>query len=123
MKKQLLEDFFERHNFSVCRSEEVLFAKDDSTIHWSIHTCTNTGENLTETIDCKNTVKAIRLALFDLYDTFDIEDYVAMWLNAKQNGVKDVPDVETLTEDARAIKEMLKDLSIDFNCEFAKEHY
>lgn len=42
---------------------------------------------------------------------FDLNDHVAMWLDAKRNGVSGVPDVTELVEDAHAIKDMLYELA------------
>ena len=48
--------------------------------------------------------------LYTYWQDFDVEEHVKMWLDAKQNGVDDVPDVVTLVEDARAIESMLEEL-------------
>ena len=48
--------------------------------------------------------------LYTYWQDFDVEEHVKMWLDAKQNGVDDVPDVVRLVEDARAIESMLEEL-------------
>lgn len=42
---------------------------------------------------------------------FDIEDHVRMWLDAKVSGTANVPSVEVLVADAKAIQEMLNELA------------
>lgn len=49
-------------------------------------------------------VRNIEKELGILYDNFDVDDHVAMWLKAKSNGVSDVPCVTTLIDDAREIE-------------------
>ena len=44
-------------------------------------------------------------------DGFDAEEHVRELLNAKANGLGDVPDVKTLVEDADDIQEMLDELA------------
>lgn len=41
---------------------------------------------------------------------FDTEEHIQMWVEAKFEGVSDVPSVRELVEDADAIKEMLQEL-------------
>ena len=44
-------------------------------------------------------------------DRFDVEEHVMMWIDAKRNGCSGVPDIETLVEDARYIKQDIEDLA------------
>ena len=41
---------------------------------------------------------------------FDVEEHVAMWLDAKSRSYPGVPDVETLVDDAKAIRFMIDEL-------------
>lgn len=43
--------------------------------------------------------------------TFDVDEHVEMWLEAKRNGVRGVPSVCTLVNDAKEIETMLADLA------------
>lgn len=44
-------------------------------------------------------------------DDFDVDEHIAMWIKAKDNGVSGVPSVSELLEDARFIQKELKKLS------------
>lgn len=45
------------------------------------------------------------------YECFDTEEHVTMLLEAKNNGLAGVPDVETLVKDAKEIDNMIRQLS------------
>lgn len=42
---------------------------------------------------------------------FDIDEHIAMWIAAKQNGVRGVPSARELVHDAEYIKKMLQELA------------
>ena len=44
-------------------------------------------------------------------DGFDVDEHIAMWIRAKENGVSGVPTVSELLEDAQFIQDELKTLS------------
>ena len=48
--------------------------------------------------------------VYRYWQGFDIEEHVKMWLEAKSNGVRGVPDVVTLVDDAQEIETMLENL-------------
>ena len=82
---------------------------------WKVMDCGDTtelenhspaGEDIIVTLDNDN----IPEDALGEYDSFDEEDHVRMWLNAKER-VSGVPDMKTLVEDAAAIKEMLRQLA------------
>ena len=45
------------------------------------------------------------------YESFDIDDHIEMWVEAKKNGVSGVPPTRTLVADAEAIDDMLEHLA------------
>lgn len=47
----------------------------------------------------------------EYYDCFDVEEHVMMWIDAKRNGCRGVPDLETLMEDAKYIEKDIEDLA------------
>ena len=52
-------------------------------------------------------------AVADYASQFDVDEHIAMWIEAKHNGVQGVPDVRTLVYDAEAIQNMLEELAIE----------
>lgn len=48
--------------------------------------------------------------VFETWDNFDIDEEVALWLEAKRNGVSGVPSVVDLVKDQQDIEQMLYDL-------------
>lgn len=43
--------------------------------------------------------------------SFDQEEHIEMWIEARHNGVNGVPSIKELVEDAQAIDDMLRELS------------
>lgn len=60
-----------------------------------------------------NTVDEIVKSIREYADGFDTDEHVRMWLEAKENGVANVPSVAQLVADAEAIQEMLNTLAWD----------
>lgn len=75
------------------------------------------GEDISFSIDfdaSKLPCEQIQEIIDDLgsyYECFDTEEHVTMLLEAKNNGLSGVPDVETLVEDAKEIDDMIRQLS------------
>lgn len=46
-------------------------------------------------------------------ESFDIDEFVRGWLNAKQHGANGVPDAVTLVRDAESMKEMFDALAYE----------
>lgn len=65
------------------------------------------GENIYLEVHADNAVDEIYRA----YEDFDCDEHVEMWMDAKRGGMKDVPRVTMLVDDAMAIEKMLEDLS------------
>ena len=92
-----LRDICEEHGWSF----------DDSDDFIELRRYSPAGEDCSFTISKETPVCDIEQE----YEYFNIEDHVHMWLDAKKNGVKDIPDIETLLIDAGKIEEMLFELS------------
>lgn len=75
------------------------------------------GEDISFSIDfdaSKLPCEQIQEIIDDLgsyYECFDTEEHVTMLLEAKNNGLSGVPDVETLVKDAKEIDDMFRQLS------------
>ena len=75
------------------------------------------GEDISFSIDfdaSKLPCEQIQEIIDDLgsyYECFDTEEHVTMLLEAKNNGLSGVPDVETLVKDAKEIDDMIRQLS------------
>lgn len=106
-------DFFDNRDWNV-----YVINDNENRFELEIEQWSNAGEDLVFSIISKLNVRDIAKELSYLYESFDVEDHVAMWLEAKSNGVSGVPDVTTLVDDAREIEEMLYDLWKDFIKEF-----
>lgn len=87
-------------------------------IGWNIRRYDNTvelenyspaGEDLVETLYLDEKENIVR-QLYDIYDNFDEEEHIAMWLEAKRSGKQGIPCVWTLVKDAEEITEMYKQL-------------
>ena len=68
---------------------------------------TDAGEDFFFTVDLDN----IPQEVYNYAANFDAEEHVAMWLNAKANGVSGAPDIYDLIEDADRINEDLIELA------------
>ena len=80
--------------------------------YWEFEQMTPAGEDFCFTIYA-NTLIELKTALQDYYDTFDREDHIFELLEAKRNGFRGVPDLDTLVEDSQAIEDMLEELAVD----------
>lgn len=77
----------------------------------SIRTVTSAGEDISHDISCHDDKKISEL-LVDIYDDFDEEEHVELWINARNKGVPGVPNIFKLVDDAKEIKGMYEDLMI-----------
>lgn len=75
------------------------------------------GEDISFSIDfdaSKLPCEQIQKIIDDLgsyYECFDVEEHVTLNIEAKNNGVAGVPDIETLVEDAKKIDKIFENLS------------
>ena len=67
------------------------------------------GEDFLFTVSESNLIEDVK----DYAESFDSEEHAAMWYDAKQRGIRGVPSLHELVEDADAIQEMLEDLAIN----------
>ena len=67
------------------------------------------GEDFGFTVSANNLIEDVK----DYAESFDSEEHAAMWYDAGQRGVRCVPSLHELVEDADAIQEMLNDLAMD----------
>lgn len=65
------------------------------------------GEDFLICVDVKNFPAAVAEAASD----FDIDEHIEMWIEARRNGVSDVPSTRELVADAEAIDKMLQELA------------
>jgi hypothetical protein len=65
------------------------------------------GEDFSFTTFPENPVAEV----IEYANDFDVDDHIAMWIEAKRAGVSGVPSARELVEDAEAIKAMLKELA------------
>ena len=65
------------------------------------------GEDFGFTVSANNLIEDVK----DYAESFDSEEHAAMWYDAGQSGVRGVPSLHELVEDADAIQEMLNDLA------------
>lgn len=65
------------------------------------------GEDFSFTVSESNLIEDVK----DYAESFDSEEHAAMWYDAGQSGVRGVPSLHELVEDADAIQEMLNDLA------------
>lgn len=52
-------------------------------------------------------------AAYEEYQNFDEDDFITLWLEAKKNGVKGVPDIRGLLQAAEDIEDSLEALFIE----------
>lgn len=71
------------------------------------------GEEFIICVDVENFPKAV----FEYAETFDVDEHIAMWIEAKRHGTQGVPSVRALVHDAEEIGKMLRELSDALNPE------
>lgn len=66
----------------------------------------------------KDLAKSLRNEFFDLYNDYDVEENVYMWLEAKRNGTSGVPGVIDLVHNEEYKEKALRNLAekMDFMC-------
>lgn len=82
-------------------------------IDWEISKHSPAGEDFCFNIQCSNAVEDAINAIAEYTNSFDEEEHIKMWLNAKDidNNRLNVPSIMELVEDAKNIKQMLTELS------------
>lgn len=96
-------------------------------IDWEISKHSPAGENFCFNIQCSNAVEDAINAIAEYTNSFDEEEHIKMWLNAKDidNNRLNVPSITELVEDAKNIKQMLTELSegLESESELDKEDF
>lgn len=82
-------------------------------IDWEKSKHSPAGEDFCFNIQCSNAVEDAINAIAEYTNSFDEEEHIKMWLNAKDidNNRLNVPSITELVEDAKNIKQMLTELS------------
>lgn len=82
-------------------------------IDWEISKHSPTGEDFCFNIQCSNAVEDAINAIAEYTNSFDEEEHIKMWVNAKDidNNRLNVPSITELVEDTKNIKQMLTELS------------
>ena len=82
-------------------------------IDWEISKHSPAGEDFCFNIQCSNTVEDAINAIAEYTNSFDEEEHIKMWVNAKDidNNRLNVPSITELVEDTKNIKQMLTELS------------
>lgn len=82
-------------------------------IDWEISKHSPAGEDFCFNIQCSNAVEDAINAIAEYTNSFDEEEHIKMWLNAKDidNNRLNVSSITELVEDAKNIKQMLTELS------------
>ena len=78
---------------------------DDGTIE--LETSSPAGEDLIVTVEAENFVDNVKAYAA----SFDPEEHVEMWVEARRSGTRGVPSIKELVEDAQAIDDMLRELA------------
>lgn len=61
------------------------------------------GEDFSFTVSKNN----ISEEVYEYYENFDVDEHIELWIEAKRTGVRDVPSIKVLCEDAEEIDNML----------------
>ncbi len=82
-------------------------------IDWEISKHSPAGEDFCFNIQCSNAVEDAINAIAEYTNSFDEEEHIKMWLNAKDidNNRLNVSSITELVEDAKNYKQMLTELS------------
>lgn len=96
-------------------------------IDWEISKYSPAGEDFCFNIQCSNEVEAAIKAISKYADSFDEEEHIKMWVNAKDidNNRLNVPSITELVKDAKAIKQMLIELlkELEYEPKLDKEDF
>ena len=86
-------------------------------LEWAVHTYDDgtvelekyspAGEYFVFTVNAEDFAREVE----QYADDFDVDDYIAMWIEAKRNGTAGVPSTRELVHDAEDIQEMLNELA------------
>ena len=90
----------------------TIYRDEESPKYWEFEKYSPAGEDFCFSIIAKNLAE-LKGELQYYYENFDREDHVYELLEAKRNGFRGVPDLDTLVEDSQAIEDMLEELAME----------
>lgn len=90
----------------------TVYRDSEESQYWEFEKHSPAGEDFIFSVSAK-TLTELKGELQYYYETFDREDHVYELLEAKRNGFRGVPDLDTLVEDSQAIEDMLEELAIE----------
>lgn len=86
-------------------------------LDWCVHECDDeielekyspAGEDFIVSI---TDIDDIPRAVWEYANDFDVDDHIEMWVLARRSGVRGIPPMTELVEDAGAIRDMLHELA------------
>lgn len=80
---------------------------DDSYGHIELEKYSPAGEDFSFIVCAKSFVENVK----EYAESFDQDEHIEMWIEARHNGVRGVPSTRELVKDAEEIESMLKELS------------
>lgn len=90
----------------ICESLEWAVTEcDDGTVE--LEKYSPAGEDFIITVNVEDFAREVERYA----DDFDVDDHIAMWVEAKKNGTAGVPSTRELVHDAEDIQEMLNELA------------
>ena len=90
----------------ICESlERAVTECDDGTVE--LEKYSPAGEDFIITVNAEDFAREVERYA----DDFDVDDHIAMWIEAKKNGTAGVPSTRELVHDAEDIQEMLNELA------------
>lgn len=109
LSEKIFEELIEEHLESISEGTGFSFklcSMDDEEIHLEMHGDNPCGEDWVEEMELQRTYnmedfdKELYQEIDGLYENFDMDDYVELWLTAKHNGVRGVPGAVDLVNNA-----------------------
>ena len=89
----------------VCEDLDWRVNEDEETIELGRRS--PAGEDFFFSVDVENFVEDVKKYAFN----FDTEEHIEMWIDARKNGVRGVPSIRELVQDADEIQKMLQELA------------
>lgn len=90
----------------------AVYRDSEESQYWEFEKYSPAGEDFIFSVSAK-TLAELKEELQSYYENFDREDHVFGLLEAKRNGFRGVPDLDTLVEDSQAIEDMLEELAVE----------
>ena len=92
--------------------------EDDDSIEFSFRPISS--EDFSFTVNNIECIGDAAREIYDYWQDFDPDEHTAMWVEAKQNGVRGVPSIRQILEGADEIDAKLKELSERISDEIRK---